>query len=397
MTRVYFDNIEKEIISAIDSAESRILIAVAWFTNQLIYDSLLQACQRQVVIKIILLDDIFNRNEFGIDFGSLSNKGAEVRFAVPSNGTMHHKFCIVDDKVITGSYNWTYHANQNNENIILTDEPDVVRNYCVEFENIFNMASPVKLPYEHLKWTDVKEGDFSELRRNIFREVIAQNDIYQELKRTKLVMLNDAYKSGDSEELTNAALLPIEKHFRTITDVLTSRSQNYKFKLWEKNQNGIPYNNVDGYIDFGKWYYIPFSIKEDENHYEFLEGTLKTERSRMSRGVRGLNLKIYDEEFIATIKHFLQGNSLSVVTRRLIPEGLLCINSAKMIFYQFPSPMFNKRQLRTWNKTIPRTITAINLLGIVKEGNGDDVVFYNGWEPKDRGERIMKEFFVKAF
>ena len=26
-----------------------------------------------------------------------------------------------------------------------------------------------------------------------------------------------------------------------------------------------------------------------------------------------------------------------------------------------------------------------------------NVVFYNGWEPNTRGERIMKEFFVKAF
>ena len=175
--------------------------------------------KQNIEIKVLILDDLLNRNEFGLDFGTLSNQGAEVRFIVPRNGTMHHKFCIVDDKVITGSYNWTYHANQNNENIILTDEPDVVRNYCEEFNRIFNMASPIKLPYEHLKWTDVKEGDFSELRRNIFREVIAHNDIHQELKRTKLIMLDHAYKSGDSEELTNATKLPVEQRLRTITDV----------------------------------------------------------------------------------------------------------------------------------------------------------------------------------
>ena len=327
MQKVYFENIESVLSTNITSAENRIYIAVAWFTNVVLFNKLLDALKQNVEIKVLILDDLLNRNEFGLDFGTLSNQGAEVRFTIPSNGTMHHKFCIVDDKVITGSYNWTYHANQNNENIILTDEAEVVRKYCVEFENIFKIASPIKLPYEHLRWTDVKEGDFSDLRRNILREVIAKNDINQELKRTKLVMLNDAYKSGDSEELINAALLPIEKHFRTITDVLTSRSQNYKFKLWEESQIGMPNDNVDGYRNFGKWYYIPFSIKEDENRYEFLEGTLKTERNRMSRGVRGLNLKIYDEEFIATIKHVLQGNSLSVVTRRLIPECLLCINS----------------------------------------------------------------------
>lgn len=397
MTRVYFDNIEKEIILAIDSAESRILIAVAWFTNQLIYDSLLQACQRQVVIKIILLDDIFNRNEFGIDFGSLSNKGAEVRFAVPSNGTMHHKFCIVDDKVITGSYNWTYHANQNNENIILTDEPDVVRNYCVEFENIFKMASPIKLPYEHLRWTDVKEGDFSELRRNIFREVIAHNDIHQELKRTKLIMLDHAYKSGDSEELTNATMLPVEQRLRTITDVLTSRSQDFAFKLWEENNVGKPLGNVDGHAYIGKWWYIPYSLKEDQYHREFLEGALVTNAGRNNGFSKRLNLYIYDEEYIATVKRLLGGYSLSFATNKFLPDSMLRIDYAKMFFYQFPSPMFNKSQPRIWKNTMPRTISAINLLGIVKEVNGDDIVFYNGWDPKTRGERIMKEFFVKVY
>ena len=62
-------------------------------------------------------------------------------------------------------------------------------------------------PYEHLKWTDVKEGDFSELRRNIFRDVIAKNDENRELKRIKLINLDNAYKSGDAKELANVSSL----------------------------------------------------------------------------------------------------------------------------------------------------------------------------------------------
>jgi hypothetical protein len=58
--------------------------------------------------------------------------------------------------------------------------------------------------------------------------------------------------------------------------------------------------------------------------------------------------------------------------------------------------MFNKSQPRTWKNTMPRTISAINLLGIVKDVDGDNIVFYDGWNPQKRGEKIMKKFFVKA-
>lgn len=44
---------------------------------------------------------------------------------------------------------------------------------------------------------------------------------------------------------------------------------------------------------------------------------------------------------------------------------------------------------------MPRTISAINLLGIVNVIDGDNVVFYEGWDPQKRGEKIMKQYFVK--
>ena len=396
MTQAYFDNIEREIISAIDSSDSRLYAAVAWFTNQTIFDHLIQACQRQVKIKIILLDDILNRNEFGLDFGILAGRGADIRFYNVNMGTMHNKYCIIDSKVITGSYNWTFHANKNSENIIITDEVDVVNNYCEQFDKLFNEKNPLTLPYEHIKWTDIKEGDFTELRRNMFRDVIAQDDVNRELKRIKLINLDHAYKSGNIEELANAALLPIEQRFRTITDVLTSRSQDFAFKLWEENIVGKPFNDVDGHAYIGKWWYIPYGLKEDQYHREYIEGILNTDAGRKNIISKGLKLNIYDEEYIATVKKLLCGKTLSSGTSKFLPDNMLRIDHAKMFFYQFPSPMFNKSQPRTWKNTMPRTISSINLLGIVKEVDGGNVVFYDGWNPQKRGEKIMKEFFVKA-
>jgi hypothetical protein len=396
MQKVYFENIESVISTIIASANKRIYIAVAWFTNAVLFNEIIKVLKRDVEIKVLILDDLLNRNEFGLNFGLITEQGAEIRFAKPDKGTMHNKFCIIDDLVITGSYNWTYNASRNNENILVTDEKSVVESYREEFDRLFGAATPIPLPYEHLKWTDVKEGDFSELRRNIFRDVIAKNDENCELKRIKLINLDHAYKSGDAGELTKVSSLATEQHLRTITDVLTSRSQDFAYKLWEENIVGKPFDNVDGHAYVGKWWFIPYGIKEDKYHREYIEGTLKTNASRNEIMAKGLNINIYDEQFVVDTKKVLCSKMLSMTTRKSIPDSVLRIDLAKMFYYQFPSPMFNKSQPRTWKNSMPRTISAINLLGIVKEIDGNRVVFYDGWDPKIRGEKIMKEFFVKG-
>lgn len=396
MTNSYFDNIQDVLMRQMALSQHIILIAVAWFTNESFFEALKGVLRNKVKVKIIILNDLINRSEFGLDFGILAKLGAEIRFAKSDLGTMHNKFCIIDDLVITGSYNWTYHANKNNENILMTDDESVVKRYTEEFDKLFSDATAIPQPYEHLKWTDVKEGDFSELRRNIFRDVIAKNDENRELKRIKLINLDHAYKSGNTEELAKASSLATEQHLRTITDVLTSRSQDFAYRLWEENIVGKPYDNVDGHAYIGKWWYVPYGIKEDRYHREYIEGTLKTNASKNEIRAKGLNLNIYDEQFVSDIKKILCSNSLSMTTRKSIPDSMLRIDLAKMFYYQFPTPMFNKSQPRTWKNTMPRTISAINLLGIVKEVNGDDVVFYEGWNPQKRGEKIAKEFFEKG-
>lgn len=390
-----FEEIEERIINRINSSERSVFVAVAWFTNQLLLESLVTAFKRNVVVNVLILNDILNRSEFGLDFGVLSKLGAEIRFAKSDLGTMHNKFCIIDNLVITGSYNWTYHANRNNENILITDEESVVNGYKEEFDRLFGDATEIPLPYEHLKWTEIKEGDFSELRRNIFRDVIAKNDENRELKCAKLLNLNHAYKSGDFNELDKASSLPITGKMRTILEVLTARSCDYEFRLWEENIEGNPCDDVDGHCYIGNWYFVPYCLKEDKYHREYIKGTLKTKAGRDSVFSKGLNLNIYDAEYIDTIKRILGTKQLSYDTGSLIPDSMLRIDMAKMFIYQFATPMFNKSQPRTWKNTMPRTISAINLLGIAKEIDGENVKFYDGWDPQKRGERIAKEFFIK--
>ena len=49
---------------------------------------------------------------------------------------MHHKFAVVDGrKLVSGSFNWTMQAVMGNkENVIVTEDPDVVRPFVDMFE-----------------------------------------------------------------------------------------------------------------------------------------------------------------------------------------------------------------------------------------------------------------------
>lgn len=206
---------------------------------------------------------------------------------------------------------------------------------------------------------------------------------------------NELPKNG-SKVVANASSLAAEQHLRTITDVLTSRSQDYAFKLWEENIVGKPMDNVDGYHHIGNWFYIPYGLDVDKYNREFVKGILKTKAGRDDIFSEGLKLNVYDSKYVETIKRVLGPKQLSDETRVLIPDSMLRIDKAKMFYYVFPSPMFNKNQPRTWRNNTPRTISAINLLGIVQEDDGGNAVFYDGWDPQKRGEKIMKEFFVKG-
>ncbi|XP_028341226.1 mitochondrial cardiolipin hydrolase-like [Physeter macrocephalus] len=61
-------------------------------------------------------------------------------------GYMHHKFAIVDKKVlITGSLNWTTQAIQNNrENVLIMEDEEYVRLFLEEFERIWEEFDPTK-------------------------------------------------------------------------------------------------------------------------------------------------------------------------------------------------------------------------------------------------------------
>lgn len=60
---------------------------------------------------------------------------------------MHHKFAVVDgQRLITGSLNWTLTAVQSNlENILITEERDLVQPFIEEFHRLWMYNDPERL------------------------------------------------------------------------------------------------------------------------------------------------------------------------------------------------------------------------------------------------------------
>jgi hypothetical protein len=52
---------------------------------------------------------------------------------------MHHKFAIIDNRLLlTGSYNWTFSANnRNDENLMVIDDPEIIEIFQNQFINLW--------------------------------------------------------------------------------------------------------------------------------------------------------------------------------------------------------------------------------------------------------------------
>lgn len=135
---VHFDEIEFHLTRELKSANSRLLIAVAWLTNPQIGQVLLDIKNKGIDVEIIVDDNSVNRNNKTIRQLVENNIAIEfIENLISSKSLMHHKFCVIDNKkVITGSYNWTINANSNDENIVIINDSDSANFYSQEFRRI---------------------------------------------------------------------------------------------------------------------------------------------------------------------------------------------------------------------------------------------------------------------
>ncbi len=137
--QVYFspgEDCVNHIIDLINEAYNQLDICVFTISDDRISRAIVDAMKNRVEIRII--SDNFKVEDTGSDILDLSRVGIPVKLDTTENH-MHHKFMIVDKKIVlTGSYNWTRSAAlYNQENIISTDDEEVVSKFSNEFEKLW--------------------------------------------------------------------------------------------------------------------------------------------------------------------------------------------------------------------------------------------------------------------
>lgn len=128
--------IKQRIISEIEKASQNIFVAMAWFTDRDIANAIINAKKRNITVDIILSSNA--QNETVKQMFKAENISVHAFETGDERGMMHHKFCLIDNKIsINGSYNYSYNASNNNvENIQVTDDLNTYRQLFEEFERL---------------------------------------------------------------------------------------------------------------------------------------------------------------------------------------------------------------------------------------------------------------------
>ena len=127
------------LIAEIQQAEHSIRFMVFTFSIDELAHAVLEAAAKPD----IRVQGIFEKRNSGASWSQLPPlhcAGVQVR-QDGNRYTLHHKVFIIDDTVITGSFNFSNSAaNRNDENIVIIRNPDIARQYIDEWQGLWDSA-----------------------------------------------------------------------------------------------------------------------------------------------------------------------------------------------------------------------------------------------------------------
>ena len=126
---------EENVLRTLKLANESIYFLMFSFTSVPIGDLLIQKIDKGVEVKGIF-ENWLNSNSQWSRYNILKQEKEENFLLSKPPGRLHHKFFIIDEKIIiTGSYNPSNNANKNNdENIIIIHNKDIASKYLYEFQ-----------------------------------------------------------------------------------------------------------------------------------------------------------------------------------------------------------------------------------------------------------------------
>jgi len=140
---VFYENQKNIIIEALKTAKRNIVIAVAWINFSEYENIINELLQKNIKIRIVVNCDEKNKRYMQI-IKKLEENGLQFKMINPKKGSsyMHCKFCVIDENMyMSGSFNWTKNANENNiENLSISHQKKLVNDYLSLFETIWSLS-----------------------------------------------------------------------------------------------------------------------------------------------------------------------------------------------------------------------------------------------------------------
>jgi phosphatidylserine/phosphatidylglycerophosphate/cardiolipin synthase-like enzyme len=141
---IYFspeDKVAQRIIALIRDARESIYFMAYNFTSNDIGNAIMQKAQAGVNVSGIM-DNTQISSSQGTEYDPFMQAGVDVLLDGNQDGLMHHKVMIIDQKiVITGSYNFTASAeNNNDENTVIIFSPEIAMKFYQEFQRLHDQA-----------------------------------------------------------------------------------------------------------------------------------------------------------------------------------------------------------------------------------------------------------------
>ncbi|MFN2274040.1 MAG: phospholipase D-like domain-containing protein [Anaerolineales bacterium] len=136
---------DSDVAGAIDpwlaAAREEIDLLAFNFTSDLLGARLIERINAGVRVAGVL--ESSQAENSGSEYERLREAGADLRLDRNPND-MHHKVIIIDGElVITGSYNFSRAAQEeNDENLLLIYQPDIAGQYLIEFGDLYEAARP---------------------------------------------------------------------------------------------------------------------------------------------------------------------------------------------------------------------------------------------------------------
>ncbi|MCD6421479.1 MAG: phospholipase D family protein [Thaumarchaeota archaeon] len=124
----------------ISRANESVHVMVYGFTLDDLSEALIEAKGRGVEVRVVIERE--SAYWSGSEYERLLSAGVDIRLDGNPH-TMHHKVVVIDGKiVVTGSYNWTWSAeNRNDENVVVLMDEGLAESYEKEFQRVWLEAS----------------------------------------------------------------------------------------------------------------------------------------------------------------------------------------------------------------------------------------------------------------